>query len=149
MEEASGDASKYQQSNESTHSPTFTPTSHLRPDIWYVYSYTHSTMYTYKSTEALYYMPFLCFTATKKQKSDQATTLTTETDKADLNMEVCLGANYYKTGADPEINLESEYPEWLWSLLERDQPAPDSKQHWRRVRKAQAHRVIATLNEKQ
>ena len=103
----------------------------------------------YISIEVLYYMPFLYFTATKKQKSDQATTLTTETDKANLNMEVCLGANYYKTGVDPEIKPELEYPEWLWSLLERDQPAQDSKQHWRRVRKAQAHGVIATLNEKQ
>lgn len=67
-----------------------------------------------------------------------------ETKKASLNMDVCLGANYYKTGEDPVIKPESEYPDWLWQL----EPAEDSKQYWRRIRKKRAHRVIATLKEK-
>lgn len=73
-------------------------------------------------------------------------------EKATLNMDVCLGANYFKTGEDPVIKPESEYPEWLWGLQtdnqQLQQPARDSKQYWRRIRKEQAHRVIATLKEK-
>jgi large subunit ribosomal protein L54 len=66
-------------------------------------------------------------------------------------MDVCLGANYFKTGEDPAIRPESEYPDWLWGL-EPDkqlQVAPDSKQYWRRTRKKQAHSTIAALREKQ
>ena len=48
------------------------------------------------------------------------------------------------------IRPEEEYPEWLWSLEPDKQTdiASDTKQYWRRVRKKQAHAVIATLREK-
>ena len=63
-------------------------------------------------------------------------------------MDVCLGANYFKTGEDPVIKPESEYPDWLWGLLEDKEPPVDSKDYWRRSRKKQAHRTLATLREK-
>ena len=88
--------------------------------------------------------------ATKKQKSEKGATAATKIKKAPLNMDVCVGANYYKTGEDPVIRPESEYPDWLWSLEPQRQlnVSPDSKQYWRRIRKKEAHRKIATLREK-
>ena len=86
-------------------------------------------------------------TATKKKKSQ---TSAVNIEKAPLNMDVCLGANYYKTGEDPVIRPEGEYPEWLRNLDPDKQMDvdPDSKQYWRRTRKKEAHRVIATLRER-
>jgi large subunit ribosomal protein L54 len=85
--------------------------------------------------------------ATMKKKSQ---TSAVKIEKAPLNMDVCLGANYYKTGEDPVIRPEEEYPEWLWNLDPEKQMdvAPDSKQYWRKIRKKEAHRVIATLRER-
>ena len=66
----------------------------------------------------------------------------------ELDMDVCLGANYFKTGEDPVIKPQSDYPDWLWELQKDAQPAPDSKHYWRRKRKKEAHKRLATLREK-
>lgn len=65
-----------------------------------------------------------------------------------LNMDECLGANYFKTGEGPVIKPESDYPDWLWELQKDDQPTVDSKHYWRKSRKNQAHKVLAKLREK-
>jgi large subunit ribosomal protein L54 len=51
---------------------------------------------------------------------------------------VCTGANIYSDGSDPLIKDDSEYPDWLWTLLEspREDISPyeitlDDKPHWR------------------
>lgn len=31
---------------------------------------------------------------------------------------MCAGLNYFKTGEDPPIKPDSEYPEWLWTHLD-------------------------------
>lgn len=58
-------------------------------------------------------------------------------------MDVCKGANIYKTGEDPPIKDDSEYPDWLWALLEPKKSytelSPDTKQYWRRYNKQKAH----------
>ena len=47
-----------------------------------------------------------------------------------------------KTGEDPVLKTDDEYPEWLWKLT--DPPADlstlssDDKTYWRRLRKQQA-----------
>ena len=93
--------------------------------------------------------PFHPAAATKKQKSDKASSKTVQSE-THLNMDVCLGANYNTTGEDPLIRPEEAYPDWLWGLEPQRQleVAPDSKQYWRRIRKKQAHRAIAALREK-
>ena len=59
------------------------------------------------------------------------------------NMEVCEGANIYKTGSDPVLKEDAAYPDWLWSIgeppLSHTQLASDTKQFWRRRNKSQAH----------
>lgn len=60
-----------------------------------------------------------------------------------LNMDVCVGANITKGGADPVLKEDSEYPEWLWELLEPvksyKELDPGTKQYWRRYNKQKAH----------
>ncbi len=60
-----------------------------------------------------------------------------------LNMEVCVGANIYKSGEDPPIKADSEYPDWLWELLEpkktSSELSPDTREYWRRRNKEKAH----------
>jgi len=68
--------------------------------------------------------------------------------EAYLNMEVCVGANYFKTGEDPIIKPESEYPEWLWRLLDQQEPPADSIQYWRRLRKDKARKANAASKER-
>ena len=54
-----------------------------------------------------------------------------------------------KTGSDPLLKADSEYPDWLWTVrLERAAPPiedydPDTKQYWQRLRR------IQTLRDKQ
>lgn len=67
--------------------------------------------------------------------------------EAYLNMDVCVGANYLKTGEDPIIKPESEYPEWLWGLLDKQEPSADSIQYWRRLRKDEARKANAASKE--
>lgn len=38
-------------------------------------------------------------------------------EQADLNS-VCAGLNYFKTGEDPPIRADNEYPAWLWTCLD-------------------------------
>lgn len=59
------------------------------------------------------------------------------------NMEVCEGANIYKTGSDPPLKEDAAYPKWLWTIADsvpshNDLPE-DSRQHWRRLNKFKAH----------
>ena len=60
-----------------------------------------------------------------------------------LNMDVCVGANITKGGADPVLKEDSEYPKWLWELLEPvksyKELDPSTKQYWRRYNKQKAH----------
>ena len=55
--------------------------------------------------------------------------------KAILNMDVCVGANIHTTGEDPPIKDDSEYPDWLWKLLD---PDVNSKAYWRKLNKKNA-----------
>ena len=60
-----------------------------------------------------------------------------------LNMDICVGANITKGGADPVLKEDSEYPKWLWELLEPvksyKELDPNTKQYWRRYNKQKAH----------
>lgn len=60
----------------------------------------------------------------------------------DLNS-VCAGLNYYKTGENPPIKADSEYPEWLWTCLDpvhtyKEVPPELEKAHMRRQNKLRA-----------
>ena len=59
------------------------------------------------------------------------------------NMEVCEGANIYKTGSDPSLKEDAAYPNWLWTITDlahshNDLPE-DTRQYWRRLSKFKAH----------
>jgi large subunit ribosomal protein L54 len=55
---------------------------------------------------------------------------------------VCVGLNYFQTGEDPPIREDSEYPDWLGSIIEPvksyKELSPDTKQYWRRFNKVKA-----------
>ena len=59
--------------------------------------------------------------------------------QAELNMDMCIGANISKSGPDPLLKEDSEYPVWLWGLLEPvqavDEPDSSTKQYWRKANK--------------
>lgn len=76
--------------------------------------------------------------------------MVTQQIATNLNMDVCLGANYFKTGEDPVIRPESEYPEWLWNLESQKQLEvdPGSVKYWRRIRKKLAHKALVTFRDK-
>jgi len=63
--------------------------------------------------------------------------------QAELNMDMCVGANISKGGTDPSLKEDSEYPDWLWGLLEPvkavDELDSSTKQYWRRYSKKKAH----------
>lgn len=40
----------------------------------------------------------------------------------ELKSTTVVGANILKEGADPKILPESEYPDWLWGLLDKRPP---------------------------
>lgn len=87
--------------------------------------------------------------ATKQEKPEKGKDASDEeVPEAYLNMDVCVGANYFKTGEDPVIRAESEYPEWLWGLIDQQEPGPDSKQYWRRIKKEESQRRLTILREK-
>jgi large subunit ribosomal protein L54 len=63
--------------------------------------------------------------------------LDAEKDPEKLCKYVC-GANIMKTGSDPEIKPDSEYPEWLWNLrIKRgaNEHEPDTYKYWRLLRR--------------
>ena len=33
-----------------------------------------------------------------------------------MSLTHCTGANYFKTGEDPKLLPDEEYPDWLWEL---------------------------------
>lgn len=55
---------------------------------------------------------------------------------------VCAGLNYYKSGEDPVIKDDGDYPDWLWTVSEpvksHKELSPDSKFYWRRLNKQKA-----------
>lgn len=62
----------------------------------------------------------------------------------DSEQRLCKGINYLKEGSDPPLLADSEYPEWLWSILDdkkkpkADEESPvdiNNKTLWRRKRK--------------
>lgn len=59
------------------------------------------------------------------------------------NMEVCEGANIFKTGSDPVLKDDSAYPSWLWSITDttasHTEMSPEDKHFWRRANKIKAH----------
>ena len=71
----------------------------------------------------------------------------------DSEQRLCKGINYFKEGSDPVLKPDSEYPEWLWEILDDsktplgdgDQPADMSDiTLWRRNRKLQRRQENAT-----
>ena len=76
----------------------------------------------------------------KKKTSTSVSRDDTHLPSSDVLMSRCVGANIKKDGEDPELLSDNEYPEWLWSLM--DKPAsefgPEQRTLWRRFNKAQA-----------
>jgi len=67
----------------------------------------------------------------------------------ELNMTVCRGLNIYNSGEDPKIQDESQYPEWLWTLLDpADTLTPEDKRYWRRIRKARIRSTNQLLKQR-
>ena len=79
----------------------------------------------------------------KAEKSGSESASSRGSGPPQANMEVCEGANIYKTGSDPEIKEDSAYPDWLWGIAEPPpsytQLSPDTKRYWRRLNKTKAH----------
>ena len=75
--------------------------------------------------------------AKKAAESEEGAT----TSDIDLSR-VCVGLNYFKTGEDPPIRDSSEYPAWLWDILEPvksyKELSSDTKMYWRRFNKQKA-----------
>ncbi|XP_043909822.1 39S ribosomal protein L54, mitochondrial [Protopterus annectens] len=51
-----------------------------------------------------------------------------------------MGVNIYKTGKDPELKPDTEYPDWLFTLnlgppKKLEELDPESLEYWRRLRK--------------
>ena len=71
---------------------------------------------------------------------------TSDSSAVDLS-QVCAGLNYFKTGEDPPIRADEEYPDWLPSILEpvksHKELSPDSKKYWRRLNKQKAREKIS------
>ncbi len=82
--------------------------------------------------------------ATSKKNKEDSTNITNSSGPLDPT--VCNGVNILKNGSDPPIKPDSEYPEWLWGLIEGAETpktpsklSPDTKQYWRRLNKVKAH----------
>lgn len=63
-----------------------------------------------------------------------------------LDPTVCNGVNIFKTGSDPPLKPDSEYPDWLWELMggadtpKKPSELPQgSKEYWKRYNKTKAH----------
>lgn len=106
-------------------------------------------MYTLKShtVSTLYLSSSLQCNAGKAQaKKTKEESLTSSQPLITLDPTVCTGANILKNASDPSFKPDSEYPDWLWGLIERaespkslSQLSSDSKEYWRRYNKTKAH----------
>ena len=77
-----------------------------------------------------------------KKKKVEAEEEPPEKEQVDLNS-VCAGLNYFKTGEDPPIRADSEYPAWLWTCLDpvhsyKEVPPELEKTYMRRQNKIKA-----------
>lgn len=67
---------------------------------------------------------------------------------------LCQGINYFKDGSDPPLLPDSEYPEWLWDVLQPKQPVEEeladvnNKTYWRRLRKIKLRQTNAARKKK-
>ncbi|CAN6448525.1 unnamed protein product [Victoria cruziana] len=50
-----------------------------------------------------------------------------ETLSKDVKATTVVGANILKDGADPKILPDSEYPDWLWHLIDKKPPLSELK----------------------
>jgi large subunit ribosomal protein L54 len=88
----------------------------------------------------------VCISPEKDAKSSKKKTSSSPRDDSpQISSEVlstrCVGANVLKEGEDPLLLSDSEYPKWLWSLLDdpkSDEFGPEQKRLWRRFNKSQA-----------
>lgn len=66
---------------------------------------------------------FRTFAAAAKAKKGKGASVSDAPKESTLSKEVksttVVGANILKDGTDPKILPDSEYPEWLWHLLEK------------------------------
>ncbi len=79
--------------------------------------------------------------ASSKKRDSPAKTL------PPIDPTVCNGINILKTGSDPPLRPDAEYPDWLWGLIDGANTPPkpsqlsqDSKEYWRRYNKVKAHK---------
>lgn len=73
----------------------------------------------------------------KKKAAAAKTEEAVGTPKTDLSR-VCAGLAY-RGGEDPVLKDDSDYPDWLWSILDTGKElTPDDKLYWRRLNKQKA-----------
>ncbi|GJP45779.1 hypothetical protein CLOM_g5115 [Closterium sp. NIES-68] len=65
----------------------------------------------------------------KKGKGDAAASDAARASSvpAEVRAATVVGGNILKTGSDPNVLPDSEYPEWLWTLLDRKAPLSELK----------------------
>jgi large subunit ribosomal protein L54 len=57
--------------------------------------------------------------ASKAKKGGKADAGKTPALSQELKSTTVFGANIFKEGSDPKIQPDSEYPDWLWHLLDK------------------------------
>lgn len=45
----------------------------------------------------------------------------------EIRSQFVVGANFLKEGSDPPVKDDSEYPDWLWKLLDKEPPLSELK----------------------
>jgi len=91
----------------------------------------------------------ISFAAKAAKKAGKGADVKPTGEIPELNMTVCQGLNINNNGEDPKIQDKSQYPEWLWTLLDpADTLTPDDKKYWRRIRKARIRTTNQMLKQK-